>query len=191
MERRNFLKASSLGVAALVAGCGGDQGESGEATSGSGSNSSGNEGAISGTSGSSGSAAGGTSGGGGAEAPETTQSGPAEFADASIQGPTNVTVGEDFTLPVSVANTGGRNGTYSGTLTVAEGSSSFNRSVTIDGVAHEIAPGVAIFIPAEAEHGTIAGEEGLRFLYGFPKDRFADVDYRFTASAGESSTVQA
>ncbi|QFT64515.1 cupin domain-containing protein [Roseivivax sp. THAF30] len=63
--------------------------------------------------------------------------------------------------------------------------------VTIDGVAHEIAPGVAIFIPAEAEHGTIAGEEGLRFLYGFPKDRFADVDYRFTASVGESSTVQA
>ncbi|MCE0507050.1 MULTISPECIES: cupin domain-containing protein [unclassified Roseivivax] len=51
--------------------------------------------------------------------------------------------------------------------------------VTIDGRAHEITPGVAIFIPAEAEHETIAGTEGLRFLYGFPKDRFSEVDYRF------------
>jgi hypothetical protein len=52
----------------------------------------------------------------------------------AIQGPQNVTVGEEFTLPVSVANTGGENGTFSDTLTVAEGSASFNRSVTIEGV---------------------------------------------------------
>jgi quercetin dioxygenase-like cupin family protein len=52
--------------------------------------------------------------------------------------------------------------------------------VTIDGAEHSITPGTAIFIPQEAEHGTVAGPEGLRFLYVFPKDRFAEVDYRFT-----------
>ncbi|MFD1341675.1 cupin domain-containing protein [Litorisediminicola beolgyonensis] len=56
-------------------------------------------------------------------------------------------------------------------------------TVTIDGVAHELAPGVALFIPSDAEHGTVAGPDGLRFLYGFPKDRFSDVEYRFTAEA--------
>ena len=53
--------------------------------------------------------------------------------------------------------------------------------VTIDGIAHAIGPGVALYIPGEAEHGTVAGPEGLRFLYCFPRDRFSDVDYRFTA----------
>ena len=53
--------------------------------------------------------------------------------------------------------------------------------VTIDGIAHAIAPGVALYIPEEAEHGTVAGPEGLKFLYSFPRDRFSDVDYRFTA----------
>lgn len=53
--------------------------------------------------------------------------------------------------------------------------------VTIDGVAHELNPGTALFIPEEAEHGTVAGPEGLRFLYVFPRDRFAEVDYRFSA----------
>jgi len=52
--------------------------------------------------------------------------------------------------------------------------------VTIEGVAHEIRPGVAVYIPAEAEHGTVAGPEGLRFAYTFPTARFAEVDYRFT-----------
>lgn len=53
-------------------------------------------------------------------------------------------------------------------------------TVTIDGVAHDLYPNVALYIPAEAEHHTIAGEDGLRFLYVFPRDRFTDVDYRFT-----------
>lgn len=55
-------------------------------------------------------------------------------------------------------------------------------TVTIDGIAHEIQPGTALYIPEEAEHGTVAGPDGLRFLYVFPRDRFADVDYRFTAA---------
>jgi quercetin dioxygenase-like cupin family protein len=54
--------------------------------------------------------------------------------------------------------------------------------VTIDGVPHELTPGVALFIPAEAEHDTVAGAEGLRFLYVFPRDSFAEVDYRFSAA---------
>ncbi|AUC53252.1 MAG: cupin domain-containing protein [Sagittula sp.] len=54
--------------------------------------------------------------------------------------------------------------------------------VTIDGVAHEIAPGVALYIPSDVEHGTVAGSEGLRFLYVFPRDRFAEVEYRFSVA---------
>ena len=52
--------------------------------------------------------------------------------------------------------------------------------VTIDGVAHEIAANVALYVPAEAEHHTVAGPEGLRFLYVVPRARFAEVDYRFS-----------
>lgn len=53
-------------------------------------------------------------------------------------------------------------------------------TVTIDGVPHLIMPGVAVFIPPHAEHGTVAGDNGLRFLYVFPESRFSDVEYRFT-----------
>ena len=54
-------------------------------------------------------------------------------------------------------------------------------TVTIDGVPHRIAPGVAIYLPPDAEHGTEAGPDGLRMLYVFPVDRLDEVDYRFTA----------
>ncbi|MEZ5911516.1 MAG: cupin domain-containing protein [Paracoccaceae bacterium] len=53
--------------------------------------------------------------------------------------------------------------------------------VTIDGVAHRIATGVAVYIPGEAEHGVLAGPAGLRFAYGFAERAFADVAYRFSA----------
>jgi quercetin dioxygenase-like cupin family protein len=55
-------------------------------------------------------------------------------------------------------------------------------TVTIDGVAHDLQPGTALYIPEEVEHGTVAGPEGLRFLYVFPRDRFAEVDYRFSVA---------
>lgn len=121
MERRTFLKISSIGGAALLAGCN-SNGESG-------SNSSKTASQPKNTS-----SGGTTSMDSGAEEPATTQTGPAQFSDVTIQGPTNVTVGEEFSLPVSVANTGGQNGTFADTLTVAEGSASFNQSVTIDSV---------------------------------------------------------
>ncbi|EMA55807.1 COG1470 family protein [Halococcus thailandensis] len=110
MERRMFLRAGGLGAAALFAGCSSNSGDNN--SSGSGNNST----------------------EAGANEPETTQSGPAQFSNVTVQGPTNVTAGEEFSIPVSVANTGGENGTYSDTLTVAEGSESFNKSVTIEGV---------------------------------------------------------
>lgn len=53
-------------------------------------------------------------------------------------------------------------------------------TVTVDGVAQPMGPGTALFIPGDAEHGTLAGPDGFRLLYVFPQDRFSDVDYRFS-----------
>lgn len=55
--------------------------------------------------------------------------------------------------------------------------------VTIDGVAHQMAPGVAIYVPAGAEHGVVAGPNGLRFTYGFAEGSFESVEYRFSAES--------
>lgn len=54
--------------------------------------------------------------------------------------------------------------------------------VTVDGLVQVMGPGTALFIPADAEHGTVAGAQGFRMLYVFPRDRFSDVTYRFSAS---------
>jgi quercetin dioxygenase-like cupin family protein len=56
--------------------------------------------------------------------------------------------------------------------------------VTIDGNAHVIAAGVAIYVPGNAEHGVVAGVEGLRFAYGFAEPAFGSIEYRFSAAAG-------
>jgi len=56
-------------------------------------------------------------------------------------------------------------------------------TVTIDGVAHQIASGVAIYVPGGAEHGVQAGPNGLRFTYGFPSNSFEEIEYRFSAPA--------
>lgn len=53
--------------------------------------------------------------------------------------------------------------------------------VTLDGVEHEIRAGVALYVPGNAEHGTVAGPEGLRFAYGFSCTSFEQVTYHFTA----------
>ena len=55
--------------------------------------------------------------------------------------------------------------------------------VTIDGVPHHIAAGIAVYIPANAEHGVIAGSSGLRMTYGFAEGAFSDVEYRFSAAS--------
>ncbi|ROU01088.1 cupin domain-containing protein [Histidinibacterium lentulum] len=56
-------------------------------------------------------------------------------------------------------------------------------TVTVDGAEHVLRAGVALFVPADAEHGVVAGPEGLSFTYVFPRSRFSEVEYRFTASA--------
>jgi len=52
--------------------------------------------------------------------------------------------------------------------------------VTVDGLPQPMGPGTALFVPADAEHGTVAGPDGFRMLYVFPRDRFAEVEYRFS-----------
>lgn len=52
--------------------------------------------------------------------------------------------------------------------------------VTVDGAPQPMEPGTALFIPGDAEHGTVAGPDGFRLLYVFPRDRFSDVAYRFS-----------
>ncbi len=57
--------------------------------------------------------------------------------------------------------------------------------VTVEGVEHRIGAGIALFVPGDAEHGVVAGAEGLSFLYSFPADRFDEVVYRFSEAAGD------
>lgn len=142
MNRRTFLRVGGLSGAALLAGCGNGGNSDNTASNGSGDTGTAGAGTTSGdtTSGETvksgvttqSNADGETKTG--LEEPATTQKSPAQFSNAALEGPQNVTVGEDFTLPFSVANSGGQNGTFNGTLTVAEGSASFNRSVAIEGV---------------------------------------------------------
>ncbi len=56
--------------------------------------------------------------------------------------------------------------------------------VTIDGTPHRIAAGIAVYVPANSEHGVIAGSCGLRMTYGFAEGAFSDVEYRFSAISG-------
>ena len=52
--------------------------------------------------------------------------------------------------------------------------------VTIDGGAHAVAPGAAVFIPGNVLHSVAAtGESDLRFAYVLVADAFEDVAYVF------------
>jgi quercetin dioxygenase-like cupin family protein len=52
--------------------------------------------------------------------------------------------------------------------------------VTIDGVPHPVAPGTAIYIPGDAEHGIRNDyDEELQILYVFAVSDFNQVVYRF------------
>lgn len=54
--------------------------------------------------------------------------------------------------------------------------------VTIDGIKHPVKAGSAVFVPGNAEHGVLAGVEGLTFAYGFAQQSFTDVDYVFSTN---------
>ncbi|WP_128516689.1 cupin domain-containing protein [Tabrizicola thermarum] len=56
-------------------------------------------------------------------------------------------------------------------------------SVLIDGVAHRLAPGVALYIPGMAEHGVPEVTQSLRWFYTFARDRFDQIVYHFTHEA--------
>ena len=49
----------------------------------------------------------------------------------------------------------------------------------IDGQPHTLSPGVALFIPSNAEHGVLSVTEPLRWFYTFAADSFAEITYRF------------
>ena len=53
-------------------------------------------------------------------------------------------------------------------------------TVVIDGQPHEISPGVALFIPGNAEHGIPVAHETMRWFYTFAADSFDEITYRFT-----------
>lgn len=54
--------------------------------------------------------------------------------------------------------------------------------VTLDGVDSHVAAGMAVFIPADHEHGIRNdGPDVLRFFYAFAADSMDDVEYRFSA----------
>ncbi len=53
-------------------------------------------------------------------------------------------------------------------------------TVMIDGQPVQIAPGSAVFIPSNAEHGVTAGPEGLTMAYGFGEDAFSEIEYNFS-----------
>ncbi|MDP3263275.1 MAG: cupin domain-containing protein [Tabrizicola sp.] len=52
--------------------------------------------------------------------------------------------------------------------------------VIIDGVAHRLAPGVALYIPSMAEHGVPVVTKPLRWFYTFARDSFEQITYHFT-----------
>jgi hypothetical protein len=113
MNRREILLGGGTSLAALLAGC--SSSNSNDGANGSGAN-------------------GTTQSESGLSVPETTQSGPAAFSRAKISGPSNATVGDNITIPISVANTGGRNGTFSGQIQVTKGRSNTTANVSIDNV---------------------------------------------------------
>ena len=63
--------------------------------------------------------------------------------------------------------------------------------VTIAGVPHRLGPGVALFVPGNAEHSTVAGPSGVRFLYVFPTDCFSEIHYEFSPTGIEHPLAKA
>ncbi len=63
-------------------------------------------------------------------------------------------------------------------------------TVIIDGVAHRLAPGVALFVPPDAVHGVPAVTAPLRWFYVFAADSFDDIRYTFRTEAGRPEAEQ-
>lgn len=57
----------------------------------------------------------------------------------------------------------------------------------INGKEHPIESGSAVYIPGGAEHGIVAGEDGLVFAYGFGVDDFSAISYVFSGDADRAA----
>lgn len=53
-------------------------------------------------------------------------------------------------------------------------------TVLIDGLAHRLSPGVALYIPSMAEHGVPEATQPMRWFYTIARDRFDQITYHFT-----------
>lgn len=62
------------------------------------------------------------------------RTGPPHFEEVKLDGPSEVVVGEEFSLTVSAKNTGGKKGDFTNTLTVGEGAFSSERNVKIEDI---------------------------------------------------------
>lgn len=51
--------------------------------------------------------------------------------------------------------------------------------VMINGAAHRLKPGLALFIPGDAVHGVLAADQPVRWFYTFAADAFPDIAYTF------------
>ena len=52
--------------------------------------------------------------------------------------------------------------------------------VVIEGAVHAVHQGVAVYLPANAEHSVTAGPDGLSFLYGIAEPCFSAIEYQFS-----------
>lgn len=58
--------------------------------------------------------------------------------------------------------------------------------LTVNGTRHAVGPGSSVFIPGGAPHALrTVGESLLRFLFTFPTDSLADVEYTWLRAAGD------
>lgn len=57
--------------------------------------------------------------------------------------------------------------------------------VQIDGVAHHLAPGVALYIPGGAVHGVPLAATAMTWFYTFAADAFSDIRYSFLHEAAD------
>ncbi len=62
--------------------------------------------------------------------------------------------------------------------------------VLIDGTAHRLAPGIALFIPGGAMHGVPQVTTALKWFYTFGANSFDDIRYRFPDEAPDEARDQ-
>jgi len=111
--------------------------------------------------------------------PEGSGRGPAAWKTL-ISAPTTST--SELTLGVSRLPPGGTLPTHHHAQAEAYLVLGGRGVVTVRGIAHEVAPGDAVFIPGDAPHAVHnPAEEELEVAYVLAADGFADVDYMFEA----------